>query len=213
MTDDLFSKIREAIVVLDDESLVDFTDEIINSGVDPLEAIQKAYVVGIRKVGELFESGEYFLPELVRAAEIAKNSVSKVEKLIPKDKSISKGKIVLGTVLGDIHDIGKSLVGTMLVANGFEVIDLGVDCHPEKFVDQAVEENADIIGASCLLTMTAPEQKKLIECLKERGVRDRVKVIVGGAAVTSAWADEIGADGYGVDLMEAVQVVESLMGR
>ena len=212
MAEDLFLKVQEAIVRLDDESLTELTDEVIKSGIDPLEAIQKAYVAGIRKVGDLFENGDYFLPELVSAAGMVKASVSKIEKLIPKDKTVSKGKIVLGTVLGDIHDIGKSLVGTMLTANGFDVIDLGVDCPPEKFVDRALDEKADIIGASCLLTMTAPEQMKLIECLKERGVRDRFKVIVGGAAVTGDWADEIGADAYGVDLNEAVQIVESLIG-
>lgn len=211
MQDDIFAKIREAIVSLDEVKLDQLTGEIVAKKVNALEAIEKAYAVGIQEVGAMFERGDYFLPELVQAAEMVKASVARLQKLIPKGQGISKGKVVIGTVQGDIHDIGKHLVATMLSTRGIEVIDIGVDCPVAKFIDRAVEEKADIIGASTLLTMTAPEQVKLIESLQERGMRERFKVIVGGAAVDRTWAEKIGADGFGADLNEAVNVVLSLL--
>ncbi len=213
MSNDLYANIQKAIVELDEDALTKLTDEIAKSGSDPVDALQKAYAVGIRKVGSLFESGEYFLPELVSAGAMVKAAAKKLESLITTDKGFNKGKIVLGTVEGDIHDLGKNLVGTMLSAGGFDVVDLGVDCPVDKFIDSAIDEKAQIIGASCLLTMTAPELKKLIQRMKERGVREQFKVIVGGAAVDKSWADVIGADGYGTDLIAAVQVASSLIDK
>ncbi len=211
MPAELFAKIQKAVVELDEESLSKLTEEAIAAKVDPAEAIDKAYTAGIRKVGELFEKGDYFLPELIRAAEIVKEAVAKVEKLIPEGKIIRKGKIVMGTVAGDIHDIGKNLVIIWISTRGIEAVDIGVDCPVDKFIDRALAENADIIGASCLLTMTAPEQKKLIERMKERGIRERFKVLVGGAAIDGAWAEEIGADGFARDMKEAADVALSLL--
>ncbi len=213
MSDDLYSNIQKAIIELDDHALAKLTEDVVASGVDLIEALQKAYAVGIRKVGDLFESGEYFLPELVSAGAMVKEAVQKLESLIPAEQGLNKGKIVLGTVEGDIHDLGKNLVGNMLAAGGFKVVDLGVDCPVDKFIDCAIEEKAQLIGASCLLTMTVPELGKLLRRLKEREVRDRFKVIIGGAAVDKAWAEEIGADGYGLDLIAAVQVASSLIDR
>lgn len=209
--EELFLKIQKAIVELDEESLTKLTAEVIDAGIDLVEAIEKAYTVGIRKVGDLFETGEYFLPELVKGGKIVKGAIAEIQKLIPQDQIIRKGKMVIGTVQGDIHNLGKDMVATMLSARGIETIDIGVDCPVDKFIDRAVEENADIIGASCLLTMTAPEQKKLIERMKERAVRDRFKVIVGGAAVDAERAKEIGSDGYGANIKEAVDVTLSLL--
>ncbi len=211
MPAELFAKIQKAVVELDEESLSKLTEEAIAAKVDPAEAIDKAYTAGIRKVGELFEKGDYFLPELIRAAEIVKEAVARVEKLIPEGQVIRKGKIVMGTVAGDIHDIGKNLVIIWISTRGIEAVDIGVDCPVDKFIDRALEENADIIGASCLLTMTAPEQKKLIERMKERGIRERFKVLVGGAAIDGAWAEEIGADGFAGDMKEAADVALSLL--
>lgn len=211
MQEEFFLKIQKAIVELDGQNLAKLTEEALATSVDPVEVIEKAYTVGIQKVGDLFESGEYFLPELVQAAGMVKKAVTEMEKHIPQGQVISKGKIVLGTVEGDVHDIGKNLVATMLSTRAIEVIDIGVDCHVDKFIDRALEENADIIAASCLLTMTAPEQKKLIERLKERKVRDRFKVLLGGAAIDGAWAKEIGGDGFAEDLKEAVDVALSLL--
>lgn len=211
MPEELFTKIQKAVIELDEENLTKLTEEAIAAKVDPVEAIEKAYTVGIQRVGELFEVGDYFLPELIRAAEIVKEAVTKIEKLIPQDKVIRKGKILIGTVAGDIHNIGKDLVATWLSTQGFEVVDIGVDCPADKFIDRALEENADIIGASCLLTMTAPELKKLIERMKERGIRKRFKVLVGGAAIDGAWAKEIGADGFAEDMREASDIALSLL--
>lgn len=211
MPEELFTKIQKAVIELDEENLTKLTEEAIAAKIDPVEAIEKAYTVGIQRVGELFEVGDYFLPELIRAAEIVKEAVTKIEKLIPQDKVIRKGKILIGTVAGDIHNIGKDLVATWLSTQGFEVVDIGVDCPADKFIDRALEENADIIGASCLLTMTAPELKKLIERMKERGIRKRFKVLVGGAAIDGAWAKEIGADGFAEDMREASDIALSLL--
>ncbi len=211
MPAELFAKIQKAVVELDEESLRKLTEEAIAAKVDPAEAIDKAYTAGIRKVGDLFEKGDYFLPELIRAAEIVKEAVAKVEKLMPEGKATRKGKIVMGTVAGDIHDIGKNLVIIWISTRGIEAVDIGVDCPVDKFIDRALAENADIIGASCLLTMTAPEQKKLIERMKERGIRERFKVLVGGAAIDGAWAEEIGADGFAGDMKEAADVALSLL--
>lgn len=213
MRKELYSDIQRAITEIDEQKLAELTEEVVNSGVDPVEALQKAYTMGIRKVGALFESGEYFLPELVAGAQMVKEAVKTLESLIPSGEGFRKGKIVLGTVEGDIHDLGKNLVGTMLSAGGFDVVDLGVDCPVDRFIDSAIDEKAQLIGASCLLTMTVPEIKKLIQRLEERGVRDRFKVIVGGAAIDRSWADVIGADGYGEDLIKAVQIASSLIDR
>ena len=211
MENELFSQIQKAIVELDETKLALLTDEIVKTGVDALEAIEKGYTVGIQKVGKLFEAGEYFLPELVGAAQMVKEALAKVEKLVPKGKVTSKGKVLIGTVAGDIHNIGKDLVIMWLSTRGFEVVDIGVDCPVDRFIDRAIEEKADVIGASCLLTMTAPEQKKLVERRRERGVRDRFKIIIGGAAVDESWSKQIGADGYAGDLGEALEVVSSLL--
>lgn len=213
MNEELFSRIQQAIVGLAEEDLARLTEEVLATGTDPVAAIEKAYMPGIQKVGELFETGEYFLPELIQAAEIAKAAISKIEKSIPRGQIVRKGKIVIGTVKGDIHDIGKNLVITWIATRGIEAIDLGVDCHVDRFIDRALEENADIIGASCLLTSTAPEQERLIKRMREREVRDRFQVVVGGAAIDSIWAEKIGADGYAADLREAAEVILSLLAR
>ena len=211
MSDDLYAKIQKSIVELDEEGISQLTEEAISAKTDPLEAIQKAYTVGIQKVGKLFEVGDCFLPELIRAAELVQESVGKIEKLIPQDQIIRKGKMVIGTVAGDIHDIGKNLVITWLSTQGFEMVDIGVDCPVDKFLDRAIEEKADIIGASCLLTMTAPELKKVVDRMNERDVRQDFLIIIGGAAIDAAYAREIGADGFAGDMREAADVALSLL--
>ena len=213
MREDLYGEIQKSIVELDEKSLAQLTEEAISAKIDPTEAIQKAYTVGIQKVGKLFEAGDYFLPELIRAAELVKEAVGKIEALIPQDQLIRKGKAVIGTVAGDIHDIGKNLVITWMSTQGFEMVDIGVDCPMDKFIDRAIEEKADIIGASCLLTMTAPELKKLVERMIDRGVRGDFLVMIGGAAIDTAYAREIGADGFAGDMREAAEVALSLMSK
>jgi trimethylamine corrinoid protein len=173
--------------------------------------IQKAYTPGIQEVGKLFEKGDFFLPEMVAAADLVREAIGKIQRLIPQDEITTKGKMVLGTVQGDIHDIGKNLIKMWVSTMGIEVIDIGVDCPSDKFINCAIEQHADIIGSSCLLTMTAPEQKKLIDHLKERGVRKQFKVIVGGAAISQSWAEEIGADAFANNMAEAGDLVLKLL--
>jgi corrinoid protein of di/trimethylamine methyltransferase len=183
-------------------------------GIDPLDAINNGFVVGVDHVGNLFSNGEAFLPELVMAGEAMKTAVNVLEPEMSKRGTERKilGTVVLGTIEGDIHDIGKSLVGTMLSAAGFKVIDLGVDVPVATLVERARAENADIIGVSALLTTTMVKQRKVVEALEDIGLRSTIKVMVGGAPVTSDWVDEIGADCYSEDAVGAVAVAKELLG-
>jgi trimethylamine corrinoid protein len=209
--EELLENIRQAVVNLDDEEIERLTNEVISSGLTMVEAVEKGYTAGIRGVGEEFEKGNIFLPELVFAAEMVKDAITSLEEKMPEQKIDKIGTFVMGTVAGDIHDIGKDLVITMLSTRGIDVIDIGVDCPVDNFIDVAIEKDADIIGASALLTMTIPELPKIVERMKERGVRDRFKFIVGGAAVSKEYAENIGADGFGSDLKEAIDVTMSLL--
>jgi len=211
MSDGLFAEIQSAIVDFDEDALDKLTDKVLEQGIDLVEVIENAYTVGIKKVGDLYEKGDIFLPELMQAGTMVKDAISRLEENVPTGKSQKKSKYVIGTVEADIHDIGKDLVSTMLSSQGFEVIDIGVDCPASKFVDRALEEKADIVGASCLLTMTAPELEKIMAEFKNRGVREQFKIMVGGAAVERSLAERIGADGYGADLKEAVDVALALL--
>lgn len=211
MSESLFQDIQSAIVNFDEDLLNKLTDQVLEQGIDLVEVIEKAYTVGIKQIGDKFEQGDIFLPELMQAGTMVKDAITRLEENVPKGKMQKKGKFLIGTVEGDIHDIGKDLVATMLSSQGIEVIDIGVDCPASKFVDRALEVDADIIGASCLLTMTAQELEKLMNEINSRGVRDRFKVMVGGAAVNNNLAEKIGADGYGADLKEAVDVALALL--
>lgn len=211
MQDALFEQIQNAIANFDEELLHSLTDKVLEQEIDLVEVIEKAYTVGIKKIGEKFEQGDIFLPELMQAGVMVKDAVTRLEANVPEDKIQKKGKFLIGTVEGDIHDIGKDLVITMLASNGFEVIDIGVDQPVANFIDRALETGADIVGASCLLTMTAPELQKLMDEIKRRGLRDKFKVMVGGAAVSRELAKKLGTDGYGADLKEAVDVALELL--
>lgn len=187
----------------------------ISEDIDPLDAINNGYVVGINVIGEKFSSGQCFLPELVMAGEAMKSALSVLEPEMAKRGTERKvlGNVVLATIQGDIHDIGKTLVGIMLSSTGFRVYDMGVDVNIDSIIQQAKETNADIIGVSALLTTTMINQRTLIERLVETGIRDRVKVMVGGAPVTREWADEIGADGFSEDAIGAVAVAKQILGQ
>jgi 5-methyltetrahydrofolate--homocysteine methyltransferase len=165
------------------------------------------------RVGELFASGEYFLPDLIIGGEAMKAALAVLEPALTggQEREVL-GRVVLGTVEGDLHEIGKTLVGTMLTANGFLVTDIGIDKSAADFVAAVTENNATLVGASALLTTTMSEQQKIVEALQEAGLRDRVKVIVGGAPVTQNWADKIGADGYAEDAISAVTLAKKLVG-
>lgn len=213
MNHEIFSAMAKSIMEGDAESAENLALGALEAGIDPLDAINRGFIVGLDKVGELFSAGEAFLPELVMAGEAMKSAVSTLEPEMAKRGKGRQilGTVVLGTIEGDIHDIGKSLVGTMLSVAGFKVFDLGVDVPLLTLIEKAREENADIIGVSALLTTTMAKQRDLVEALEDIGLRASIKVMVGGAPVTQAWADEIGADGYSEDALGAVAVAKNLL--
>ncbi len=213
--EELYRSIRKAIVDGDKSAAQQLAKEALRLGLDLNEVIDQGYVPGIQEVGELWEKGEYFLPELITSAECMKAAMDVLQPEMTKAhiKSRSLGKVVIGTVEGDIHDIGKNLVASMLQANGFEVFDLGADVKLERFVEKAKAEGADLICLSALLTTTMLNQKKLIELLEKQGLAGKYKVLVGGAPATRKWAEDIGAQGYAENAALAVKEAKALMGR
>jgi len=213
--EETLDRMKKAIVEGDKDEAEALAKEAIKERMDLNEVIDKGYVPGIQKVGDLWEKGEYFLPELITSAECMKGAMSVLQPELEKAQisAKSKGKVIIGTVEGDIHDIGKNLVSSMLAANGFQVVDLGADVKLEKFIEKAEEENADFICLSALLTTTMLGQKKVIEILKEKNLAGRYKVLVGGAPANQKWADDIGATGYGENAMIAVKIAKKLMGE
>ncbi|MCR4409217.1 MAG: corrinoid protein [Candidatus Saccharicenans sp.] len=188
-------------------------EKAVAAGMKPLQVIEQACVPAIEEVGRLWEAGDYFLPELIAGAEAMKAAMTVLQEALKSSGQSLKsaGRVVIGTVEGDIHDIGKNLVASMLRASGFEVIDLGADVKVERFVETAEREKADIIALSALLTTTMLNQKRVVELLVSRGLKDKFKVMVGGAPVTEKFAREIGADGYGESAVQAVSVARSLL--
>ena len=204
---EIFEKLAQAVIDGEPEDAVALATEALEQGVNPLECITKGLTVGIQKVGELFASGEYFLPELIIGADAMKGGLDVLEPaLLGGQKREVVAQVVLGTVEGDLHEIGKTLVGTMLTANGFQVKDIGVDQPASAFVAAAKEVDATIIGASALLTTTMLQQEKLVQALTEAGLRDKGKGMVGGAPVTDTYSKKIGADGYAEDAISAVDL-------
>jgi corrinoid protein of di/trimethylamine methyltransferase len=214
MSEELFQAMAQSVMDGDTDQAGELARRALAQGVAPLDAINLGFVVGVNEVGRQYGAGEMFLPDLVMAGEAMKAAVAVLEPEMHKRGTERKmlGKVVLGTVKGDIHEIGKTLVGTMLTANGFQVFDLGTDVPTSKFVDQARQVNADIVALSALLTTTMTVQRDVIEALKEAGLKNRVKVMVGGAPVTRGWVAEIGAEGYSEDAIGAVAVAKQLMG-
>ncbi|MEM3421354.1 MAG: corrinoid protein [Candidatus Hadarchaeum sp.] len=206
-------KIREAMSTFDQEKLIEVAKGSLKNGFHPLEIINAITVV-LREMGEKYEKGEIFIPHLVTAGEAAKYVISELLEPLLKDKAERKtlGRVVIGTVAGDIHDIGKSLVALMLFSAGFEVIDLGKDVPIEEFVNAVKKYSPSIVGMSALITTTRPMQREVIEALKKQNLRHKVMVMVGGAPVSAEWAEEIGADGYAENAIEAVNVAKRLMG-
>jgi corrinoid protein of di/trimethylamine methyltransferase len=212
MSDELFQKLSDAVVEGEKESAIDLANQALEQGLDPLSCINQGLVEGIQKVGVLFNEGEYYLPQLIMGAEAMKAALAVLEpELVGDQKRDVVGRVVIGTVEGDMHEIGKTLVGTMLAANGFKVTDIGVNNSAEEFIAAIREADADIVGASALLTTTMVNQKKLIEKLEQAGLREKVKVMVGGAPVTKRYADDIGADGYAEDAISAVDMAFRLI--
>jgi corrinoid protein of di/trimethylamine methyltransferase len=215
MSSDLLNKITESLVDGDPDATVLHTRAALAAGIEPLAIIDGGLLPGMRIVGEKFSCGEFFLPNLIVSAIGMKQAMQALEPELSRrqEKLKSAGTVVIGTVKGDIHEIGKTLVGTMLAAHGFEVHDLGVDVPTERFVAVARDTGATLVGLSALLTTTMNVQQQVIEALGSAGLRGRVKVMVGGAPVSRKWADEIGADGYADDAVGAVELAARLASR
>jgi corrinoid protein of di/trimethylamine methyltransferase len=212
MEEEIYKKLAQAVLEGEPEEAEELAKLALEQGADPLACINQGLMKGIQEVGELFSKGEYYLPELIIGADAMKAALEVLEpKLMGDQKREVVGRVVLGTVEGDLHEIGKTLVGTMLTANGFKVTDIGVDQKPEAFIAAIKESNADLVGASALLTTTMLQQEKLIKALVEAGIRDQVKVMVGGAPVTEQFAKKIGADGYAEDAIAAVNLAFRLI--
>jgi corrinoid protein of di/trimethylamine methyltransferase len=214
MGNKLFEDMAQSVIDGEPEIAVELAKQALAQGIDPLEALNQGFITGVDYVGKQFACGEMYLPELVGAGEAMKSAIAVLEPEMTRRGSSRSilGKVVIGTVEGDIHDIGKSLVGTMLSSSGFQVYDLGVDVPIKTFVDKAREVDADIVGLSALLTTTMVKQKTIINALQVAGLRPKVKVMIGGAPVTRGWAEEIGAEGYSEDAVGAVAVAKNMMG-
>jgi len=208
---EFFEDIIKAIINLDENKALNLAEKAINEKMDLLEVIEKGFGAGIKKIGDLWEEGEIFLPELMLGGEIVEKSLNIMLPHLEKQGGKRAGnKIVMATIEGDIHSIGKTIVATLLKANGFEVIDLGADVPASKIVETAIEEKADVIGISALLTTTMIGQKKVIDILIEKNIRDQFKIILGGAPVSKKWVDECGADGYADNAIDAVELVKKI---
>lgn len=210
---DVIENLRKAVLDLDTDRVRAAAEDAVKLGVDPIQAIDDGLARGVRTIGDRFAAGEAFLTELVMAGEAMKAGVEVLRPIILQRKLQRKsaGVVVIGTVRGDIHDIGKNIVAVMLESADFEVNDLGADVPPEKFVDKTKESKAQIVAMSALLTVTTPEQKNTIDAISKAGIRKNVKVAVGGAAVTPEWAREIGAEGYCDNAVDAVELFKKLV--
>jgi corrinoid protein of di/trimethylamine methyltransferase len=212
LLDDIANQLVET---LDPEVVANLVNQALDQGIDPVKIIDNGIAKGLRIAGQKYEDGEFFLMHLVAAAEAANKPMNELLIPIIREKSLERtslGKVVIGTVAGDIHDIGKNIVAAMLVVEGFDVYDIGKDVTVKDFIDKVKEINANLVGASALLSTTLPQQREIVKALEKEGLREKVKVIIGGAPVTMEWTEEIGADGYGSDAVEAVEVAKKLMG-
>ncbi len=211
-SEQLFEGIKNAIVDLDREECLKLAQEALDAGINPLEVIENGLKKGIQIVGTKYDDGELFIVDLMMAASAMKAAVELLELHISAElkQQARAGKIIIGTVEGDVHDIGKTIVSTLLAANGFEVIDLGTEVPSSRFVEKVKELKPDIVGMSALLTTTMPQMQEVIEALEKEDLRDSVKVMVGGAPVTQEFAEKIGADGYAKDAEKAVKWAKAL---
>jgi 5-methyltetrahydrofolate--homocysteine methyltransferase len=208
---DTLSQIAEKLYDGQNTEVAELTQQALDEGLTAAEILNGGLVIGMDRVGVDFKNGDLFVPEVLIAARAMHAGMDILRPLLAESDVPSAGKIIVGTVAGDLHDIGKNLVVMMLEGAGFEVIDAGIDASPDKFVEAVKAEQPDLLGMSALLTTTMPAMQKAIDALAEAGVRDSVKVMIGGAPVTQAYADEIGADGYAPDAASAVDLARSLM--
>lgn len=211
MSKDIFQNLKKAIIEYDTERAASLAKEVMEKKIDPMKALD-AMTEGIRQVGDGFGRGELWLPDLAGAADAMSSAMPIIEEEIKRSgaKRVSLGTVIAGTVFGDIHSIGKTMVCTLLTAEGFEVHDLGVNIKAEEFLEATKKYNADILAMSALMTMTASEQKKVIEYLKKEGLRNKIKIMVGGGAITEEFAKDVGADGYDPTAPGAVKLARRL---
>jgi corrinoid protein of di/trimethylamine methyltransferase len=209
---EVYESLKKSVLAYDADGAELHAQQVVDEGLDPIAALD-ALSEAMQVVGEGYESGELWLPDLVGAADVSQKALPILEEEIKRRGQTTKnlGTVIIGTVSGDIHTIGKSMVGVLLVAAGFRVVDVGADVSTENFVNAVKENEADILALSALLTTTAPEQGKVIDALREAGLRDKVKIMVGGGAITHGFADSIGADGYGATAPGAVELAKSLV--
>jgi corrinoid protein of di/trimethylamine methyltransferase len=210
---EILKRLFDAVLQFDSEAAADAARASVAAKVNPVRAIEEGLAVGLRVIGDKFEAGELWLPHLILGAEAMEAAIKVLEEHMPREalESTSRGTVVIGTVEGDIHDLGLRIVASMLRANGFKVHDLGCNARSLDLIQKAKEVDADIIGASSLMTTTMPFMRDLVEALESAGLRDRFKVLVGGGPVSKEWAKAIGADGYGKDASEAVKVAKQLV--
>ncbi len=211
MAENIFEQAIEAILKGDADKATDIAKKGLDEGLDPLELMDKGFIPGINKVGDLFETGRLFLPALIYSATAMEKATAIINAAIPDGQAMVSGKVLVATVEGDVHDIGKTIVVSLFKANGFEVMDLGRDVAIDKIVDEAEKFGANIIGTSTLLTTTMVVQKELEQELKKAGLREKYKTVVGGAPVTQRWADRIGADAYAQDASDGVKKIKELL--
>jgi 5-methyltetrahydrofolate--homocysteine methyltransferase len=210
---DAIDIIRQAVIEGKHDEIETLIEKALENDIDPEQIINRAMITGMDVVGQKFSDNEIFVPEMLVSAVTMSKGLAIIKPLLQSEGSASRGKIVVCTVKGDIHDIGKNLVKMMLEGAGFSVTDLGVDLSVEKLVEQIKQLKPDILGLSALLTTTMPEMQKVIETLENEGVRDSLKIMVGGAPVDAAFAEKIGADGYGKDAAEAVRIARKLISQ
>jgi 5-methyltetrahydrofolate--homocysteine methyltransferase len=209
---DTVQRIKESLLCGDDEKVAEFTRQAIEQGVPPKSILDRGLIDSMATIGERFKAHEIFLPDVLLAAKAMYAGMDELKPLLARDGIPSVGKVVLGSVRGDLHDIGKNLVGIMLKGVGYEIIDLGNDVAPERFVEAAERHGAPVIGMSALLTTTMPVMGEVVRLVRQRGLTGKIKIIVGGAPVSAEFAREIGADAHGFDAMNAVERVKSLTG-
>jgi 5-methyltetrahydrofolate--homocysteine methyltransferase len=210
---DILKEVAEAVIEGDEDAVPELTRKAVEAGIEPLKIINEGLTRGIEVVGDRFAAGEYFLPDLLLGAKAMEAGIAVLEPLLAGVNREFIGRVIMGTVHGDLHSIGKNIVIMMLKSAGFEVIDLGVDVPTDRFIEKIKELKPDIVGISALLTTTVGKQKEIIETLKEEGLRESVKVMIGGAPINQNWADQIGADGYAEDATTAVKLARRLIGR
>jgi 5-methyltetrahydrofolate--homocysteine methyltransferase len=209
--DHLLEEISTCILEGDNNSIKLTVQAALDAGIEPAIILNQGMVAAMARVGQLFEEGEYFVPEMLIAARAMKTGLVILKPHLVKANVRSAGKVVIGTVKGDLHDIGKNLVAMMLEGAAFEIVDLGTDVTPEKFVEGVRESGAPLLAMSALLTTTMPSMRTTIQTLEEAGLRSKVKVMIGGAPITQKYADEIGADGFAQDASKAVALAKSLL--